>query len=98
MDLLNGVDVVRFATSVHVRGARETMGSREDPDVTIVTDRDHWIVVGISCVFVEENGRPRNLPGFVIEVKDHMKQAAFALTREGTITVEVFYPVFEMGI
>ena len=49
-------------------------------------------------VFVEEDGRPGNLAGFVVEVGDHVQEKAAAIARECVVAIEVFFAVFEMCV
>ena len=54
--------------------------------------------MGVGCVFVEEDGRTGNLPGFVIEIGDHVQEKTTAIARKRMVAIEVFFGVSEMCV
>ena len=89
---------VGLRAAVDVRGTRQAVRSGEDPDVPSVVDGDDGIVVGIRRVLVEQNGRAGHLPGFVVEIGDHVQQKSRAVPGKGTVPAEVCCAVFAVCI
>ncbi len=64
------------------------MRRREYPDVSIVIDRDHGIVVRIVCLLVQQYGRTGNGFGCVVEVRNHMQKLSVIVRRCAAIAEE----------
>lgn len=72
-ELINAVWPQAFMDKSRPRGA---VGGRINKDVALVIDGHDGVIMGVAGMFIQEDTRPCDFAGFVIEIRDHMEKIA----------------------